>query len=87
MTIEDGPFIVFGGNMYYPQGGAEDIIGVANNIEAAKSLCAVDANHANCIQKWYNILDVRNFNIIGTWYEEDDAENWEWETVIPFCQQ
>lgn len=65
-------YLLFAGDDYYPQGGAEDLKGGFESVEEAKA--AHDPNEHNYEGGWANVLDMSNLKIVmyfnrGTWSE------------------
>lgn len=58
-------FLLFAGEDYYPQGGANDLIGAFDSVDEAKA--AHDPNKFNYDGGWANILDVGTL-VIACWF-------------------
>ena len=63
-------FLLFCGDDYYPEGGADDLVGGFKTVE--KAIAAHDPKKHQYDGGWANILDIKNLKIVrrfnrGSW--------------------
>lgn len=68
-------FLLFAGDDYYPEGGAEDFIGSYDRLDDA--IKAHDPNEYLVAGGWANVFDLEEEKIVkyfyrGVWYNEDE---------------
>jgi hypothetical protein len=69
-------FLLFMGDNYYPEGGAEDLVGLYDTLDAALAAAAREAAGENYVFPfaWANVLDVNRRFVLSLEFSADGAK-------------
>lgn len=69
-TFEINKYLVFGGEAFYPIGGAEDFQDSFKSLDEAEKFCIIKYGNHN--RQWFQIVDRKSMKIIRSGTTEQD---------------